>query len=563
MTAFAITATPLSDPLYYLRNAQQVIQLCLHHYADLLLTHEQTQLKQFIELEENTQALLMRMIMRKGSYFRYDQLQYAEVPMLDQAISALLPLELVVEDPRLTLSQLCTISKRPECLELAQHLLPEQRFTRAISKKELQAQLLTIFNQDNEHPLSHWWPCAPFTLLQLNCVELFDRLRLLFFGNLYQSWSEFVLTELNIYRFEKVPFTQKDRPFQQRSELDIYLKLHQLRERAAAGEAIDTVAADIAEPLLPQAIAATNEWLAYRSQRVLYQLGRAAERQQQLPLALSLYQQSQHREAIVRRLRIQEKQLAPAIVFAKAKAALQDIQQPEAQVSLQRIMQRCARKAKLDYQAPSKVALPTAELVLPRPTEGRVEQAVIQHFTRKHTQLFHSENRLFTGLFALLFWPALFKPVPGAFFNPFQAGPADLFRPTFTQHRATEITQGFTQLDNGAYKKIIKKRFQEKQGISCSLLHWPSLSAPLLELSLAIIPAEHLAIIFRHLLLDLRYHSRGMPDLIELDDHAQQYRLIEVKGPGDRLQDHQQLWLATMLKQQLPVSVCHVRWESQ
>lgn len=562
MTAFAITATPLSDPLYYLRNAQQVIQLCLHHYADLLLTHEQAQLKQFIELEESTQALLMRMIMRKGSYFRHDQLQYAEVPMLDQAISALLPLELVVEDPSLTLSQLCTISKRPESLELAQHLLPEQHFTRAISKKELQAQLLTTF-KDSERPLSQWWPSAPFKLLQLSCVELFDRLRLLFFGNLYQSWSEFVLTELNVYHFEKVSFTHEDRPFQQRDELDTYLKLHQLKERVAAGEDIDIVAADIAESLLPQGIAANNEWLAYRSQRVLYQLGRAAERQQQLPLALRLYQQSQHREATVRCLRIQEKQLAPATVFANAQTALQKIQQPEAQLSLQRIMQRCARKAKLDYQAPRKVELPTTELVLPRPRQGRVEHAVILHFTREQTQLFHSENRLFTGLFALLFWPALFKPVPGAFFNPFQAGPADLFRPNFAQHRATEITQGFAQLSNGDYKKTIKERFQEKQGISCNLLHWPSLSASLLELSLAIIPAEHLAIIFRHLLLDLRYHSRGMPDLIELDNHAQQYRLIEVKGPGDRLQDHQQLWLATMLKQQLPVSVCHVSWQDQ
>lgn len=563
MTAFAITATPLSDPLYYLRNAQQVIQLCLHHYPGLLLAHEQAQLQQLLELEESAQALLMRMIMRKGSYFRHDQLQYAEVPRLDQAISALLQLELVVEDPSLTLSQLCTISKRPECLELAQHLLPEQRFTRSISKTELQAQLLTTFNPDSERPLSQWWPSAPFKLVQLNCVELFDRLRLLFFGNLSQSWSEFVLSELNVYRFEKVPFTQEDCPFQQRSELDIYLKLHQLQERVGAGETVDKVAADIAEPLLPPSIATNNEWLAYRSQRVLYQLGRAAERQQQIPLALRLYQQSQHREAQIRRLRIQEKLLAPARVFAHAQAALQAIQQPEAQVSLQRIMQRCACKAKLDYQAPSKVVLPSTELVLPRPTQGRVEQAVIQHFTREQTQLFHSENRLFTGLFALLFWPALFKPVPGAFFNPFQAGPVDLFRPSFAQHRTTEIAQGFTQLSDGDYQGIIKKRFQEKQGISCSLLHWPSLSTPLLELSLAIIPAEHLAIIFRHLLLDLRYHSRGMPDLIELDTHAQQYRLIEVKGPGDRLQDHQQLWLATMLKQQLPVSVCHVRWQDQ
>jgi hypothetical protein len=34
-----------------------------------------------------------------------------------------------------------------------------------------------------------------------------------------------------------------------------------------------------------------------------------------------------------------------------------------------------------------------------------------------------------------------------------------------------------------------------------------------------------------------------------------------VKGPGDRLQDHQRLWLQAMLKQGMPVSVLNVRWD--
>ena len=61
-------------------------------------------------------------------------------------------------------------------------------------------------------------------------------------------------------------------------------------------------------------------------------------------------------------------------------------------------------------------------------------------------------------------------------------------------------------------------------------------------------------------MLDLRHHRKGMPDLLELNTATSQYRLIEVKGPGDRLQDHQRLWLGTMLEQGLPVSVCNVSW---
>jgi hypothetical protein len=36
------------------------------------------------------------------------------------------------------------------------------------------------------------------------------------------------------------------------------------------------------------------------------------------------------------------------------------------------------------------------------------------------------------------------------------------------------------------------------------------------------------------------------------------YRMIEVKGPGDRLQDNQQRWIEYALRHELPISVCHV-----
>mgnify|MGYP003632973628 FL=1 len=100
-----------------------------------------------------------------------------------------------------------------------------------------------------------------------------------------------------------------------------------------------------------------------------------------------------------------------------------------------------------------------------------------------------------------------------------------------------------------------------KQGIACTLIHWPSLPKSLLEHALAYIPAEHLELVFRHLLSDLRNHRRGMPDLIVFNLNQHTYRLVEVKGPGDRLQDHQRLWIETMLAAGLPVSVAEIRWE--
>lgn len=36
--------------------------------------------------------------------------------------------------------------------------------------------------------------------------------------------------------------------------------------------------------------------------------------------------------------------------------------------------------------------------------------------------------------------------------------------------------------------------------------------------------------------------------------------MIEVKGPGDRLQDNQRRWLAFFHRCEMPVAVCYVRW---
>lgn len=37
--------------------------------------------------------------------------------------------------------------------------------------------------------------------------------------------------------------------------------------------------------------------------------------------------------------------------------------------------------------------------------------------------------------------------------------------------------------------------------------------------------------------------------------------MIEVKGPGDRLQDNQLRWLAFCEEHGMPVTVCYVQWQ--
>ena len=64
---------------------------------------------------------------------------------------------------------------------------------------------------------------------------------------------------------------------------------------------------------------------------------------------------------------------------------------------------------------------------------------------------------------------------------------------------------------------------------------------------------------------DLRIHRSGFPDLIRFapghPEPDQRYEMIEVKGPGDRLQDHQIRWLHFFAGQGIAASVCYLRWQ--
>ena len=82
----------------------------------------------------------------------------------------------------------------------------------------------------------------------------------------------------------------------------------------------------------------------------------------------------------------------------------------------------------------------------------------------------------------------------------------------------------------------------------------------LLELALLCVPPSHLRLLFQRILDDVRENCTGLPDLIQLWPDEKRYRLVEVKAPGDRLQDHQQRWVRFCAAHEIPVCVALVRW---
>ena len=545
-----MTVNPLEDPFYYLNNFQQVLAWLQQRYADVLSPQEQAFIESFGQLPRASQALLVRMVMRKGEHFRPGKLQYPEIGATALAVQPLLALGWVDDQAPLTLDALFEVLLKAEILAC---------FGTAIDQpKAKKTAWLDALREAFPHPqtLRQWYPALDDRVLSLTIMDLCDRLRLMFFGNLYQDWSEFVLADLGIYTYEKVEFCAESRGLRSREDVEAFLYLHGCQQAFEGAEDVSQVVARI------HALDSANPWLQRRRDKLLFLLGQHCERLADWPAALDIYRQCHYPGARARLIRVLERCAEYALALELATQAELAPQSAAEQQQVLRMLPRLRRK----------LGGPPAPRLKPREVERldlnllrvdpalSVEFLVQAHLDDPAAPVHYVENSLINSLFGLLCWPAIFAPLPGAFFHPFQRGPVDLLSEDFHTRRAELFQACLGELDDGRYAATIRQRFHAKAGVQSPFVFWGVLTEELLELALLCLPPEHLKHWFDRLLQDIKANRAGMPDLIQFWPQQKTYRMIEVKGPGDRLQDNQVRWLEFCHAHQMPIAVCYVQW---
>jgi hypothetical protein len=492
-------------PFYYLENFCTALACLRERYGDLLNETEHTFIARFHELPRPSAALLVRMIGRKGELFRTSKLGYSEIGCPSDAAAALIGLGWVDCEP------------------------PAQ---------------------------ADWWPVPSDVIYRLVIRPLCERLRLLFFGNFRQDWSQFVLADLGIFRYEKVPCAGATRAFHTREQIDIFYALFLCRQQLEESADIEGVLRMLPPPV------ADNEWLEDRRCKVQFRIAQRCERQGDFVRALQIYRECGYTGARLRVVRLLERldRIAEALQLA---ARIRERPADELEVQqVCRMWPRLQRKAGLIPQRSRpahgwctfKLVLPLAE----RP--ACLEQATAQALSLPDAPVHYVENGLLSSLFGLLCWDAIFAPIAGAFFHEFQAAPADLHAPAFHGRRAAQFAQCLQKLASEEYRCTIRRNFEQKAGIQSPFVFWRVISEALLASALDCLPAEHLKVCFERMLANIRSNTSGLPDLVQFWPAQGRYRLIEVKGPGDRLQDNQIRWLTFCVAQGIPVSVCQVSW---
>jgi len=537
-----------SAAFYYLNHFRSALHWLRERYGDLMSERETVFIREFASLPRASQALLVRLIMRRGQRFRASKIRYPEIGNIPRACGPLIELQWIDSRPPLSIDELVKLVTRAELSELF------PRLSSNVSKA--QALVLLRATQSEPRCFEEWRGSVSEPVYLVKVAALCTHLRLLFFGNFRQEWSEFVLADLGIFRYEAVPLSRESRAFHTRQDIDDFFLLYECRRRLHED-------APLAEVLsqLPRA-PLNHEWLEARRAKLLYQVARLHEVAGEREQALTLYQECRHPGARLRAIRALEVDTRHGEALALARAALLAPHSSAEEQRLARVVRRLERRLRLPRTIRKLPLRPDRlDLIVPAPQAGEsVELLALKLVAVPAAPVYFVENTLINSLFGLLCWEAIFAPLSGAFFHAFQVGPMDLFSPTFRARRCALFERCFNQLESGVYVDIIKDNFCAKHGIQSPFVSWGVLSEDLLDTALACIPAAHLRHYFERLLSNLPDNRSGLPDLVQFWVDEKRYRMIEVKGPGDRLQDNQQRWIEFCMRHELPVAVCHVRW---
>lgn len=202
----------------------------------------------------------------------------------------------------------------------------------------------------------------------------------------------------------------------------------------------------------------------------------------------------------------------------------------------------------------------------------------------------HCENTLFFTLFGLLMWECIFAPLPNVFHSAYQSAPLDLGTDSFYPQRIHMITDTIKNITEGSLDTLIRSAYWRHLNERCRGVSWHRWTCDELVERAEAIGNVGMAAVCRILSEDYAHWMGGLPDLflfrkpslnedpplhttpdLSKDDdddcviiekpapvRSMYARLVEVKGPRDRLSSQQRAWL-NQLAPFIPVECCFVR----
>ena len=521
-----------APPGYYASNLSFVVDFVLSRNSHLIAFAHLSGLMTFLGLSESAKRLFSRLLIRTGPVFLVSSLSYEEIPDLTSAIRELEASGLIDGTGVSGEALLKKLTKDQICDGFPVVQAPS-------TKKMLIGQILSKYS--DHRIISIVTKFHPWIRIVNN--ETWGLLRILFFGNRHRDWSSFITEDLGQTKWEEVPLT---RPlFEDAGQFSTHVRLIELSDLSKRCMDYVGLASEISAELTQLEQKDRND--RYFKKTALA-LGQFFERKAKWKEAIAIYDLIKVHPARERQIRIYKK-----LQMDRQKDLLVNaiLVEPYSALELQFAKRMLGEKSK---------APPTSIEKLHK-HQDLIESYAMENFFCSAKWVMHCENTFFRALVGLIYWPAIFAPLRWAFTNPYQSAPNDLFDERFFINRE-KLIEGLEHelVDDTRFLQHLMGVYDDKRGISNRLVSWSLFERIPIEEWLSAIPIQVLKNVSSFLIRNLSDFKSGMPDLFVCYGD-EEFELVEIKGPTDRLQPQQQAWFDVLPELGISARVLKFQYE--
>lgn len=532
---------------YYLDYFKYLLDFVQKGSAHLIGEVEQQYIDEFYALSEDAQCLLIRMLNRKGEFFRLDKIKYEEIADIPEAAEELVASEKctyeIVHDP--VLFNLFTKAELHK-------LFPEREFQKK-KKDEILVELAEQNAAADYQVLSE-----QYQLIQLIELDKVDYIKMLFFGHPYGQMTEFVIRDVGNIQLENLDNHTFKPWYDYEEEARAVFELYYWNR--AFKQAIQVLLPEEIIPILDQV-----KWepmIAHPNARkigdkLMLNVAEYFEKAELPEVAISYYQHARKHPARERMIRIYDKldqkmestEIADAILLNPFNASEQIFAQDY-----------LAKTSKRNYRSTTAKIKTSPEITILEPEGRRVEAHALAYFAKEGYEGVHAENYLWRGLFGLIFWDELFDPESTTFHHPLQRMSSDLHSEDhFIKNGEAYLTKTRKFKTKKKLISHIQSTYESKQGINNRLVGWHESLLPSIEICVEKLPLKGLLNVMVEMAKNLKANSAGFPDLFiwSTDD----YHFYEIKSPNDHLSAQQLFWIDFLNGQKIKADILRVKYD--
>lgn len=206
----------------------------------------------------------------------------------------------------------------------------------------------------------------------------------------------------------------------------------------------------------------------------------------------------------------------------------------------------------------------TGDSATPTTVLCSVEELALEHYRQSgFDQGIHGEGSTFSTLCGLLLWDVIFMDgIPDVFRNAYQACPLDLCTDSFFASRGPALEARLQLIHDASAESLraqVAATWRAQEGRAAALVSWDRFTSLQQAQDLvSCLGGPVLSGVCRRLAADFRHCRGGLPDLVVWSSRSHRFKLVEVKGPNDRLSPKQVIWLDELQRLGAAVEVCHV-----